>query len=182
MKEDYIGKKYSDRRYINTGEVYNPQMWLWQAVQRCKLAEILRAFLLGADALLPLSQQILGHISKIKTPYRINSSEQSNRNRNLAAGCTILHRACELEAAGMVELIVQNCHQSLSATDASGNSALHSCILMGNEKIAKLLIRRGAKVSLTNSNGESPFDLAVSSGKIRDDELLGLLTETITSD
>ena len=70
---------------------------------------------------------------------------------------------------------------TLNTPDGEGNTPIHSCILLEKELIAKLLIRRGADVSKTNNAGQTPFDIAVSSGSVRDDELLGLLTGTPVS-
>ena len=183
-KERFITQKYSDRLFVDKQEVFNPQMWLWQAVERCKVPEALRAIIIGADATLPLSEQIYGRVSKINSgasPAAGGSPRAAGAGTGLRPGATVLHRACELDALGMIEFIVQNSHQSLNAPDGEGNTPIHSCILLEKELIAKLLIRRGADVSKTNNAGQTPFDIAVSSGSVRDDELLGLLTGTPVS-
>ena len=189
VKEAYIVKKYSDRLFVDKSEVFNPQMWLWQAVERCKVSEALRAIIIGADVLTPLSEQFFGHISKIQQQSTAAVDKGKNDDAGMNGGVTgelrpqstVLHRACQLNALGMVEFIIQNCHQSLAAPDGDGNTALHMCMELQNEAVAKLLIRRGSDVAMKNGNGDTPLDIAMSSGKIRDDELLGLLTQTLSS-
>lgn len=179
-KEDFITRKYREKEFVDRTEVFNPQMWLWQSIERRKVSEALRAITIGADLLLPLSKQIYGHISKINLK-EVESDEGEGDRIALRQESTALHRACQLKCIGMIELIIQNCHQALGATDSEGNTALHDCISTKNESIAKLLIKRGANVDMKNGSGLTPLDIAVSAGQLRDNDLLGLLTQTVNN-
>lgn len=56
-------------------------------------------------------------------------------------GPSLLHCACEKADIGMVELLLQY-GANVNATDISGQTPLHCCILRGKAAIARLLLTR----------------------------------------
>jgi ankyrin repeat protein len=51
--------------------------------------------------------------------------------------------------------------------DAAGNTALHASVASDRDACAKLLIRRGANVGVTDGKGRTPLDAAMERGHIK---------------
>ena len=49
----------------------------------------------------------------------------------------------------------------LDYKDRGGNTALHHCVLNGNYELAKLLIRKGADLSIKNISGKTAKEEAI---------------------
>lgn len=56
-------------------------------------------------------------------------------------GCSLLHLACQTADLGMLELLMQY-GANVNASDSSGQTPLHWCIIRGKAAFAKLLIAR----------------------------------------
>lgn len=56
-------------------------------------------------------------------------------------GCSLLHLACETADLGMLELLMQY-GANVNASDSSGQTPLHWCIIRGKAAFAKLLLAR----------------------------------------
>ncbi|CAN8256482.1 unnamed protein product [Cochlearia groenlandica] len=119
------------------------------------------------DVLLRLRNELLDRTTSSGSSLNIPPAE--------TGGCSLLHCACEKADIGMVELLLQyGAH--VNATDSSGQTPLHYCILRGKPVIARLLLTRGADPEAVNGEGKTALDIAVES-KFTDTEVLALLSD-----
>ena len=84
------------------------------------------------DVLLKLRNELLD---------RTSSGFSSSIPPEETGGCSLLHCACEKADIGMVELLLQY-GANVNATDSSGQTPLHYCILRGKAVVARLLLTR----------------------------------------
>lgn len=84
------------------------------------------------DVLLRLRNELLD---------RTSSGSSSNIPPEETRGCSLLHCACEKADIGMVELLLQY-GANVNATDSSGQTPLHYCIIRGKATLARLLLTR----------------------------------------
>ncbi|KAE8446530.1 hypothetical protein EG329_011862 [Mollisiaceae sp. DMI_Dod_QoI] len=66
---------------------------------------------------------------------------------------------------------------SINAQDDIGNTALHLAMRFGNIEVAKILLEHGARASLPNKNGETPWHWLASLNEADIDELALLMSE-----
>lgn len=85
---------------------------------------------------------------------------------------TPLHRAAASSCEAVVELLLQN-GADPNAIGKLGEAPLH---IAGSPDIARLLIRHGAKVHLTDQHGNTPMDWAI---KEKNQELILILAKAI---
>ncbi|GMJ13393.1 VAN3-like protein2, ARF-GAP domain 2 [Hibiscus trionum] len=91
-------------------------------------------------------------------------------------GCSLLHLACQSGNPVMVELLLLF-GADINMRDFHGRTPLHHCISTGMNKLAKHLLKRGARSSIRDGGGFSALDRAMETGAITDEGLLILLSE-----
>ncbi|CAG0881818.1 unnamed protein product [Cyprideis torosa] len=69
------------------------------------------------------------------------------------------------DACTLLEKWGEHC-LDVNSFDAEGLTALHEACLQGNLKLTRLLVRHGAKVTLSSRDGWSPLHLAAWSGRL----------------
>ena len=77
----------------------------------------------------------------------------------------------------MVEALVQNGADVNHADAGTGDTPLHVAVGNDQDGVAKLLIRRGARVGERDAKGRSSLERAMERGHIRDEELFMMLAE-----
>ena len=77
----------------------------------------------------------------------------------------------------MVEALVQNGADVNRADAGTGDTPLHVAVGNDQDGVAKLLIRRGARVGERDAKGRSSLERAMERGHIRDEELFMMLAE-----
>lgn len=66
----------------------------------------------------------------------------------------------------------------LQARDAYGRTPLHYCLLYEAYYIARMLLRRGADKNVKDCAGQTALDIAIRRGRMQDEELLVLLSQS----
>lgn len=89
----------------------------------------------------------------------INAGVDTNQKDSM--GNTGLMIACKHNLTDVVEVIISNPDTNLDIKDKSQNTALGIAIIHNNISCAKMLIKKGARLSDTNDDGETPLILAV---------------------
>ncbi|XP_039041011.1 ADP-ribosylation factor GTPase-activating protein AGD2-like [Hibiscus syriacus] len=96
---------------------------------------------------------------------------------NCLQGCSLLHLACQGGSIVMLELLLQF-GADKNIPDFHGRTPLHHCIALGNNSLAKHLLRRGARSSIKDHRGFSALERAMEKGAITNEELFLLLNES----
>jgi len=96
-----------------------------------------------------------------------------NESFSVAASKTYscLRAACERGFATIVECLLQNGADVNLKTGSDDASPLHAAVVCKQDAIAKLLLRRGASVTLKNALGKTALDAAMDRGSISDEAL-----------
>eukprot|EP00262_Sarcandra_glabra_P011177 TRINITY_DN26912_c0_g1_i1.p2 TRINITY_DN26912_c0_g1~~TRINITY_DN26912_c0_g1_i1.p2 ORF type:complete len:127 (+),score=20.10 TRINITY_DN26912_c0_g1_i1:553-933(+) len=89
-------------------------------------------------------------------------------------GCSLLHLACHVGDPAMLELLLQF-GANINICDFHGRTPLHHCIFKRHDRLAKYLIRRGARPSIKDGGGQTALERAMELGAITDEELFILL-------
>lgn len=96
-------------------------------------------------------------------------------------GKTTLHRAGRMQSPNtmdFIDLLLAHGAQ-INTQDYFGNTPLHCTILEGNVVVAKHLLSRGARIDITNSNNQTPYELAtLSLDDASMNQLLGISNDT----
>jgi ankyrin repeat protein len=78
-------------------------------------------------------------------------------------GATALHRACSALQQPVVDCLLDAEPKLVNMADAQGNTPLHVTVSVGQDprsiEIARVLVRRGADLTIKNKEGEGALDL-----------------------
>ena len=80
------------------------------------------------------------------------------------------------EAVDIVNALLR-ANANVRQVDRSGDTPLHVAVGNDQDGVAKLLIRRGARVGERDAKGRSSLERAMERGHIRDEELFMMLAE-----
>ncbi|XWS69500.1 hypothetical protein CRYUN_Cryun04dG0184400 [Craigia yunnanensis] len=111
-------------------------------------------------------------------PLACQRIKDSNDPGNCLQGWSVLHLACQCGNPAMLELLLQF-GADINMCDLHGRTPLHHCISIGNNTLAKHLLRRGARSSNKDGGGFSALERAMEKGAITDEELFILLSESL---
>jgi ankyrin repeat protein len=75
--------------------------------------------------------------------------------------CQLLNVAISHNQVAAAEKIIDYCHDINSVLDNKNNTALHLAVGIGSRDAVELLISRGSNVLLCNSEGQTPFHIAL---------------------
>ncbi|XP_075497023.1 ADP-ribosylation factor GTPase-activating protein AGD2-like isoform X1 [Primulina tabacum] len=196
QKEKYIQAKYVRKLFINKEATSAKDMspsTIWEAVKANNLREVYRITAASSINVVNITyedvigcEMNLGEPSPQQSFHRFEKKEldpatcekinSSNDPGNCLQGCSLLHLACHGGNLVMLELLLQ-LGADINKCDFHGRTPLLHCILKGNNELAKLLLRRGACVSIKDAGGFTALERTMEKGAITDEELFILLAE-----
>ncbi|XP_009793548.1 ADP-ribosylation factor GTPase-activating protein AGD3 isoform X1 [Nicotiana tabacum] len=193
-KEKFIHAKYADKTFVRrTKDSHSVAQMMWEAVRANDKKAVYRLIVSSEADVNAIYKQVASNssltLAKVmllqEQPYTDPSSTclkmelASPSERHIIGdfdGCSILHLACETADLGMLELLMQY-GANINASDSSGQTPLHWCVIRGKAAFAKLLLARGADPHALNGESKTPYDLALDSN-FNDSEVLSLLSDT----
>ncbi|GIL77313.1 hypothetical protein Vretifemale_6788 [Volvox reticuliferus] len=197
-KQRYIQAKYVGRVYVApppahilSGPGGAPQqlgLLLWHAVEAGDAQAALQALAWGADPAAHvrgpraalLIQEMLEAAGGVAVGGNGSGSMQPRPHAGggvLALTLPPLHLAAADGSLPLLEVLLQN-GAPIDAVDGAGggHTALHYALLADRYDAAKLLIRRGASLTVADSAGRRAWDLVVGvKGRVADEELFLML-------
>ncbi|XP_055810526.1 ADP-ribosylation factor GTPase-activating protein AGD3 isoform X3 [Solanum dulcamara] len=193
-KEKFIHAKYADKSFVRrTKDGHSAAQMMWEAVRANDKKAVYRLIVSSEADVNALYKQVVSNssltLAKVmllqEQPYTDQSSTclkmdlASPSERHIIGdfdGCSLLHLACETADLGMLELLMQY-GANVNASDSSGQTPLHWCIIRGKAAFAKLLLARGADPHALDGESKTPYDLALGSN-FDDNDVLNLLSDT----
>ncbi|KAI9168847.1 hypothetical protein LWI28_002728 [Acer negundo] len=200
-KELYINTKYVEKLVViedkNSSGTPSYSTHIWQAVKAQNLQEVYRLIVISkiniinttfdeaigvdlyhhVDDAQDSEQDCLKEKRKNNDPKSCQRIKDANDPGKCLQGCSLLHLACQIGNAVMIELLIQF-GADINMRDFHGRTPLHYCISTGKNAIAKYLLRRGARPSIKDGGGLSALERAMEIGAITDDELFIKLSES----
>ncbi|XP_031741046.1 ADP-ribosylation factor GTPase-activating protein AGD4 isoform X2 [Cucumis sativus] len=192
LRERYIQAKYVEKQFVvkdseAPGNISYAKS-IWEAVKTNDLREAYRLIAVSAVSIVNTTYDNVVSVSSSPhldeepsgnqeslNPSSCTRDWDSNESSDSLQGCSLLHLACQNDNQVMLELLLQF-GTDINVCDSHGRTPLHQCISQKNNKLAKLLLRRGAKPSIKDCGGLSALERAMEMGAITDEELFLLLT------
>ncbi|XP_006343185.1 ADP-ribosylation factor GTPase-activating protein AGD3 isoform X1 [Solanum tuberosum] len=192
-KEKFIHAKYADKSFVRrTKDGHTAAQMMWEAVRANDKKAVYRLIVSSEADVNALYRQVVSNssltLAKVmllqEQPYTDQSStclemDLASPSERLIVGdfdgCSLLHLACETADLGMLELLMQY-GANVNASDSSGQTPLHWCIIRGKAAFAKLLLARGADPHALDGESKTPYDLALGSN-FDDVDVLNLLSD-----
>lgn len=190
-KEKYIQMKYVEKLLISQKttktSLSSCASALWEAVRTSNLREAYRLIALSDASILNTT------FDEIRSAYSSSFKEEWGKDghkldpticpmlkvgepENCLRGCSLLHLACHVGNALMIELLLQF-GADINKRDFHGRTPLHHCIARRDNQLAKYLLRRGARRLIKDWGGLTALERAMELGSITDEELFILLAE-----
>ncbi|GLI59448.1 hypothetical protein VaNZ11_001273 [Volvox africanus] len=197
-KQRYIQAKYVGRVYVApppahilSGPGGGPQqlgLLLWHAVEAGDAQAALQAFAWGADPAAhvrgPRAALLIQEMLEAAGGVAVGGNGSGSMPPRPHAGGGVLaltlpplHLAAADGCLPLLEVLLQN-GAPIDAVDGAGggHTALHYALLADRYNVAKLLIRRGASLTVADSAGRRAWDLVVGvKGRVADEELFLML-------
>lgn len=197
LKEKYIQAKYVEKLFLNkegtTSSNHSQATRVWEAVLDNNLREVYKLIVSNANIINSTYDEVAGanlyHNVQRGDPEQGSSNfekknydpvdcfKSSSGTQNCLQGSSLLHLACHTGNAVMLELLLQF-GADINWCDFHGRTPLQYCVARGNNHLAKLLLRRGARASIRDAGGLSALERAMELGAITDEELFVLLSES----
>ncbi len=110
--------------------------------------------------------QNIMHLTKEDMIHVVTSSlfiDMAAKQGNIAdwrddKGKTLIHYVFRATGKELDKLISYGC--DLNTQDNEGNTPLHDFVMMGDNDICRMLLKRGAALNIKNNKGETPIDIA----------------------
>ncbi|MED6125064.1 hypothetical protein PIB30_064952 [Stylosanthes scabra] len=165
LKERFIHAKYSERIFVRqtpNNRLRTVAQLVWESVFANDKKSVYRHIVRSDVDVNALNGQKFDGNS-LAMPSSSNSSMSSvtedQLREDIKDGSSVLHLACLVCDAGMLELLLQH-GADINAIDSIGRTPLHYCMLRGRIATAKLLILRGANTHAVDKQGKTPLMLA----------------------
>ncbi|KAK4754330.1 hypothetical protein SAY87_002434 [Trapa incisa] len=180
-KEKFINAKYVEKLMVirstdKSGS--SPARRIWDAVKTGNLREVYRLIVTTDRCIVnTVFDKVPGEDAYDERDLAYSSNyETSEEDENFLQGCSLLHLACQQGNPVMVELLLQF-GAEINFQDFRGRTPVHHCISLRHHALAKILLKRGARPSIKDGEGQSALDRAMEMGAITDEELFILLAE-----
>ncbi|GMJ04543.1 VAN3-like protein3, ARF-GAP domain 4 [Hibiscus trionum] len=172
-KEKYIHAKYVDKSLIirdtlRPGDSPNSTN-IWQAVKADNIREVYRLIAISETNLVNTTFDDVFGIDSYHHVVDAQDSPDSHKEEKeqyRPSACQRIKNSNDPFGA------------DINIPDFHGRTPLHHCIVLGNNSLAKYLLRRGAMSSIKDHGGFSALDRAMEKGAIADEELFLLLNES----
>ncbi|MED6210864.1 hypothetical protein PIB30_068175 [Stylosanthes scabra] len=165
LKERFIHAKYSERVFVRqtpNNRLRTVAQLVWESIFANDKKSVYRHIVRSDVDVNALNGQKFDGNS-LAMPSSSNSSMSSvtedQLREDIKDGSSVLHLACLVCDAGMLELLLQH-GADINAIDSIGRTPLHYCMLRGRIATAKLLILRGANTHVVDKQGKTPLMLA----------------------
>jgi len=182
VKEKYIQLKYASRTFLVSSSLSRSQVQeeLWTAVEGVRLQDTMRCILLAGDVnkryshpgALALFSSALEQAEGLRLASPGLSASSSG-----TVELSLLHLAAKAGHQGMMELLLQYGAKP-DVEDLYRRTPLHYCMLFNTTQTAKLLLRKGADAGRKDAGNCTALDAAMMRGRVTDEELFVLLTDT----
>ncbi|GMG98879.1 hypothetical protein Nepgr_000719 [Nepenthes gracilis] len=192
QKEKYIQLKYAEKMLVNKKTIesghFSCTKAIWEAVKSNNLQEVYSLIVKSDVNILNttfdetcdvgsyVNEKGSKKDSHALDPAACPKLRDSCEPENCLRGCSLLHLACHVCNAIMLELLLQF-GADINMRDFHGRTPLHHCIAKRNNQLAKYLLRRGAHRLIKDWGGLTALERAMELGAITDDELFILLAE-----
>ncbi|XP_074273488.1 ADP-ribosylation factor GTPase-activating protein AGD2-like [Silene latifolia] len=188
-KEKYIHMKYAEKQLISQkpNSFASNASALWEAVKASNLQEAYRLIAISDTTILNTTYNEIQSMDSLRLEETL-SKEGHNLDpsacprlkpgepENCLRGCSLLHLACQVGNAVMIELLLQS-GVDVNMRDFHGRTPLHHCIAKKDNELAKYILRRGARRLIKDWGGLTALERAMELGSITDEQLFILLSE-----
>ena len=166
VKSAYIKAKYVARAFFDPDVNENEKHWNGELADAIASRDVARAM------------EAISRGAKVNSREE-NSGVQADGSDSSSPAPAPLAQAAFRGDEPMVEALLQNGADVNRRDPRSGDTALHVAVGNDQDGVAKLLIRRGARVGDQDVNGRSALECAMERGHIRDEELFMMLAEGV---
>ncbi|XP_058731918.1 ADP-ribosylation factor GTPase-activating protein AGD3-like isoform X1 [Vicia villosa] len=177
LKERFIHAKYAEKIFICRTEKNSAQQILKSICANDKKAvyqHIVKSDMdINAISRKAFSGGSFNPASLINS--NISSESENQLIEDIQNGSSVLHLACIVSDAGMVDLLLQY-GADINACDSRGRTPLHYCITRGKPAAAKVLLVRGGNPNVADKEGHTPLKLASETDSLGN-EILTLLAK-----
>ncbi|KAF6160758.1 hypothetical protein GIB67_035959 [Kingdonia uniflora] len=189
-REKYIQSKYVEKLLVvkeaTHVDIPSCATRIWEAVKTNNVRAVYRLIAASEVNINICFEDVdgsnLSHL--VNSPDSLNASDpaecqiikDSGEPKNCLQGHSLLHLACHVGDPVMVEMLLQ-LGADINMRDFHGRTPLHHCIFKRDNKLAKYLLRRGARSSIKDGGGLTAMERTMEMGAITDEKLFILLAE-----